>query len=304
MVVGTGATLTLKGLTLANGNASNGGALINQGMLNVIDCAFTGNTSSASSGAIFNHSGSAVVTGSTFSGNSAYSAGGAIGNYGSSLTVVNSTFAGNSGGSWGGGALYSRAAALRASTGATLAGDSLGAAGAFIDGPNSPSAASFQVTASTFLSNTATGGGGAIGNGGSGEVGGTATLQNNLFAGSQVGGGSVNCHNEGGTLSDGGYNIEDADTCGFSGTSLKNTNPVLAGLANNGGSTWTIALLAGSPAIDRIPSGVNGCGTTLTTDQRGVHRPLDGNLDGIAACDVGAYEFSHILYLPLIVKNH
>jgi hypothetical protein len=62
---------------------------------------------------------------------------------------------------------------------------------------------------------------------------------------------------------------------------------------DNGGPTWTHALLAGSPAIDAIPDG--DCtwdddgdpGTVevpLKRDQRGVPRPLGG------ACDIGAYE--------------
>ena len=58
-------------------------------------------------------------------------------------------------------------------------------------------------------------------------------------------------------------------------------------LRNNGGPTKTLALLSGSPAIDKIPLDachVNG----ITTDQRGVKRP-DGNE---SACDIGAYESS------------
>jgi hypothetical protein len=57
-----------------------------------------------------------------------------------------------------------------------------------------------------------------------------------------------------------------------------------AGLANNSGPTQTIALEPGSVAIDAIPSGAIGCGTTVTTDQRGVTRP-----QGVG-CDIGAFE--------------
>jgi hypothetical protein len=62
-------------------------------------------------------------------------------------------------------------------------------------------------------------------------------------------------------------------------------------LADNGGPTQTHALVPGSPAID---AGGRVCldadGDPLTTDQRGQPRPVDGNGDGIAACDIGAFE--------------
>ncbi|MFQ5409443.1 MAG: choice-of-anchor Q domain-containing protein, partial [Anaerolineales bacterium] len=58
----------------------------------------------------------------------------------------------------------------------------------------------------------------------------------------------------------------------------------LSALANNGGSTDTHALGSGSPALDQIPNGTNGCGTTYTTDQRSVARPQN------SSCDVGSYE--------------
>ena len=61
--------------------------------------------------------------------------------------------------------------------------------------------------------------------------------------------------------------------------SKQNTNPLIGPLADNGGPTDTMALLAGSPAID---AGTNtGC---PATDQRGVARPQG------SACDIGAYE--------------
>ena len=69
----------------------------------------------------------------------------------------------------------------------------------------------------------------------------------------------------------------------------------LARCKNNGGATWTHALLAGSPAID---AGTNsGC---PATDQRGVARPIDGNHDGSAVCDIGAVEAppKAFVYLP------
>src|SRR5262249_17756258 len=73
-------------------------------------------------------------------------------------------------------------------------------------------------------------------------------------------------------------------------------------LQNNGGPTETQALCTGqgtpaaacpgrSPAIDAIPPGINGCGTSLTTDQRGVPRPQG------AGCDIRALEAPDV-FLP------
>ena len=60
-------------------------------------------------------------------------------------------------------------------------------------------------------------------------------------------------------------------TDGTNGDQVGVASPGLdSGLKNNGGPTQTIALLAGSPAIDAGNS-------ALTTDQRGYKRPLDGN---------------------------
>ncbi len=59
-----------------------------------------------------------------------------------------------------------------------------------------------------------------------------------------------------------------------------------ATLANNGGLTPTHALVSGGPAVDAVPAG--SC--LLVTDQTGKSRPIDGNVDGSADCDVGAFE--------------
>ena len=47
-----------------------------------------------------------------------------------------------------------------------------------------------------------------------------------------------------------------------------------------------MAVLAASPAVDAIPPGAIGCGTDITTDQRGQHRP------GGTRCDGGAFELA------------
>ena len=62
-------------------------------------------------------------------------------------------------------------------------------------------------------------------------------------------------------------------------------DPILGGLSDNGGRTRTHTLSLLSPAIDR--------GTMVTfpqIDQRGQFRSVDGNNDGVARMDMGAYE--------------
>jgi hypothetical protein len=114
-----------------------------------------------------------------------------------------------------------------------------------------------------------------------------ASIQGSILA-ANIG---SNCQCYGGGFANEGYNISDDDTCHFghstgaSGQTIgDNVNPLLAsGLANNGGPTQTIALLAGSPAIAAVP--LAQC--TVRTDQRGDPRPAPG----YTACDIGAYEF-------------
>lgn len=89
-----------------------------------------------------------------------------------------------------------------------------------------------------------------------------------------------------------GYNIDDGNTCGFAGpTSMVNTDPLLGPLADNGGGTLTHAILSGSPAINKIPLGLNTC---PAADQRGYGR--------IGLCDIGAFEYVVRIFLPLIIR--
>jgi hypothetical protein len=58
-------------------------------------------------------------------------------------------------------------------------------------------------------------------------------------------------------------------------------------LQDNGGPTETHALLMGSPAID---TGSDSMAPNI--DQRGLTRPRDGNHDGVAGYDIGAFEYT------------
>jgi hypothetical protein len=92
-----------------------------------------------------------------------------------------------------------------------------------------------------------------------------------------------------------GYNLDSDGTCELTQpTDLWFTDPVLGSLADNGGPTWTHALLPRSPAID-----AGSCPGTLT-DQRGFPRPVNvlgvPNVDD--GCDIGAYEYEYGVHWP------
>ncbi len=74
------------------------------------------------------------------------------------------------------------------------------------------------------------------------------------------------------------HSLENGTDCGFD---LASGNPMLEPLADNGGPTQTMALGAGSAAID-----AGDKAKCPATDQRGFARP---DVSG-TACDVGAYE--------------
>jgi hypothetical protein len=103
---------------------------------------------------------------------------------------------------------------------------------------------------------------------------GTATILNSIIAHNLSG------SNGFGTFVDGGHNISSDASFHFSAPgSLNNTDPVLSPLADFGGPTPTMALLAGSPALDAADSA-----NCPATDQRGIARPFG------AGCDIGAFE--------------
>ncbi|MGH7644010.1 MAG: choice-of-anchor Q domain-containing protein, partial [Gemmatimonadales bacterium] len=99
-----------------------------------------------------------------------------------------------------------------------------------------------------------------------------------------------------------GYNlVGDSTGCRFLaatgdqvGTAAAPLDVMLADLADNGGPTMTRALLPNSPAVDAgDPAGCTDAdGSLLTADQRGAPRPTDGDLDGVARCDIGAFELT------------
>ena len=268
-VITTG-VVAISGMTISNGNSDGGGGIqnLNAGTLNVTNCALTGNNVfSGNGGGISNDSTGIVnVTNCTLSDNTAIDVGGAMYNFAGTLNVANSTIAHNFGGN--------------------PAVGGVGVGGIF----NSEGA--LNVTNCTI---TANGGGFVGGIFNSNTTGGTANVKSSLIALNTGSSPDVD-----GTFTSSGFNLI-GSTSGSTGfnqpTDLVGiVDPKLdaGGLKDNGGPTQTIALLFGSPAIDKGTSlGLFGI---LSTDQRGSSFPR--TFDNLAifdatggdGTDIGAFE--------------
>jgi CSLREA domain-containing protein len=182
-----------------------------------------------------------------------------------SLTITNSTFSGNSA-SITGGAIYT--CAPTTITNSTFYNNSTTGNGGAIS-----SCSTLTVTNSTFDGNTTT----AAGEGGAIASSNPTMLYNTILANSTGG----NCGNMGGAVvpTDDGGNLSDDSSCGATITQVTDPNLNLAAApANNGGPTYTIALMSPSTAIGFDKA------NCPATDQRGVPRPSS------TLCDAGAYQ--------------
>jgi hypothetical protein len=293
---------------------SHGGAIGNYATLRLANSKFIGNWASANGGGI-DMGGNVAVTNTTFINNTGLRGGG-INTYGGALTIVGSSFISNTANWWGGG--LANDASVTTVSGSTFSDNYSAVIGGGLETSgagaltliNSTISANRAITEggglywypgvgtglvtilnSTIANNTAGAQGGNIYAGGSANA--SITLKNTLIAA----GAPNNCD---ATLSSQGRNLESANTCGLNAVGDKiNVNPKLGPLQNNGGATWTHMLLAGSPAVD---AGTNsGC---PAIDQRGVSRPIDGNHDGSAVCDIGAVEapVTWQVFLPLVKR--
>ncbi len=328
-----GAVVTITNLSIINGNASGdrGGGIFNAGTLTVANSTFNGNSASGIGGGGIYNAGTLTVSNSTFNGNSASNIGGGIGNNGN-LTIVNSTFSGNSASS-GAGIYNSNTLAVSHSTfsGNTASGAAFldGGGGIYNWGPATITHSTFSgnsgymgagianndvvtVINSTFGNNSASLAGGGIHNDG------TATVIHGTFSGNYAyaaGAGIYNAvlqtlHLRNSLIANSSlWSLPGLGDCANAGTLATNVNnliengscsPALSGdpnlgpLGNNGGSTQTFALLAGSSAIDAA----GDCTPYLNPDedQRGVARP-----QGIS-CDIGAYELKEQLGPNFVVN--
>jgi polymorphic membrane protein len=252
--------VSISGFSITNGSApgDNGGGVFNEGgnsaTLRLSDCTVSGNSADFGGG-IFNLNGTLTVNNCTISGNAAAFSGGGINNDGvdgtAMLSVTNSTISDNSTTANDGGGITTGAGGSVASfasvivSNSTLSGNSAtGNGGAIANASVLPNVARLTITNSTISDNSATANGGGIYNQGAGDFQIGSTILN-------AGSSGVNIFNAGTGLSL-GYNLSSDDGAGIltgPGDQI-NTDPLLGPLQDNGGPTFTHALLPGSPAID------------------------------------------------------
>ena len=291
---GYGGSGTNGGTTGGTGGAGYGGAICNFGDLTLSDCTFSGNVVGGGAGGTGTVGGSGVSPSWTGGTGGAGGAGG--GGYGGALfnggvaKLVNTTIASNSSAGGRGGTGGNGGYSLYGGNGGNGNNGGAGIGGGICDSTGHCSSTNVTLA----LNSSVPGAGGAAGLGvygtygsgspgvpgssGSANGGGVSAtsgtfMVNVLLAANAPANGSL-------PIVDGGHNLSSDGSCGFTNAgSLNNANPLLGPLMDNGGSTFTMALLPGSPAID--------AGDNLAAppaDQRGVPRPAG------LACDIGAYE--------------
>jgi hypothetical protein len=259
-----GGTLRLRRVTFTNNSTTatpvglnGGGALANSGRATLRDVVFR-----------HNH-----ILGERSGRNTAV--GGAIVNLGesSSLDAVNVTLDGNTAGGEGGGLWSNGPFSLRNVT---------------IVNNTAPTGSAIATTTPTGLArlvnvtvagNTAQPGGASI------DTRHPLQLSNTIIA-RKRGTPGADCT---GPLASQGGNLASDHSCQLdSAKDQSGVNPQLAKVLRRSRRSYTpvLALLARSPAID-LGAGP-GC---PGTDQRGIPRPLDGDRDGQATCDAGAFEY-------------
>ena len=269
--------------------------------------------------------GEVTVNHSTISNNSTSGIGGGIFNA-ETMIVNNSTLSGNSATS--GGAMWNYYSATVAVNNSTLSdNDALGSGGGIHNGPDSV----VQVNNSTLSGNQANGYGGGGGfrndgtavvhnstlSGNSGTVGGgfsnlgccsTTSLNRSLISGNTAPSGAE-VFRSSGVINSNNYNVVGYDGSARSYGFTPGPNDIIPPgaldtvlditLSDNGGPTFTHALVAGSVAIDAAPDGdclappINGI------DQRSYFRNVDGDGNPSAnECDAGAFEYGSSMDTP------
>jgi len=299
--VSANAMVHLSGVTVSNGFPNDaGGGILNNGVLTLDNVRIANNGPYVGSylvptivdcGGCLNSAGATLVaTNCSFHQNGCTGNGGGILNRGN-LTLMSSTISGNQAGSAGGIASYGTLSMINC----TVSGNEAhtipphGFQGGYVGGVAIGGSAEL-------ISDTISGNECPLADGGGISIYGSATvtMKNCILAANIAGSSSyLDLH---GVVQSQGYNLIGVSTGdnGFGSTDLTGTptaplNPKLGPLQDNGGPTFTMALLPGSPAIDQ---GFNG--GLLATDQRGMPRTHDQsgvtNAVGGDGTDAGAFE--------------
>lgn len=221
---------------------------------------------------------------------------------GADVTIRRTTISENST-VFNGSALYAQGDSVATVDRSTISGNESGTGGPIVVGSSNVDDSSLLLRNSTISNNTANAANGAmiasfaeaivtiesstIGtNTGFGlDLDGPSSVKNTILAGNS----RTSCAQE---VTSAGHNLDAGVTCGFDGPGdLSPGSAQFGPLQDNGGPTDTRAL---KPESDAIDAGA-GC---PSVDQRGNSRPKDGDGDGVATCDIGAYEAAAVAVVP------
>jgi hypothetical protein len=277
--VNSGVTATLQDLNVQNAAhpGGNGGGIYNFGTLSLVHVVVSGNTAMIGGG-IFNE-GSLSLSDVFISNNTASAGpgGGLFNSSSSSMFLTNVTLSNNTASGYSGG-LHHQGTGMMYLTNVTFSNNT-----AHIGGAMTVTAPATAIFLNSTIANNHKDAVAGSAIGGIADYG-TINMVNTILYGND----DANC-GVGGSLVSLGYNIDGAATCLTpviaQTTDHPNTNPLLGPLAKNGGYVPTFALLTGSPAIDAATPAY-----CTATDAASWHRPQDGNGDGSAVCDIGAFE--------------
>jgi len=294
MRIATNGIVTLYKSVVENTNSgnANGGAIYNEGLLDIEQTVVRYNTSRLHGGAIYN-TGTLSVRNSWFYNNTATNPtliqpnGGAIYNLGP-LTIERSTFSRNRAENYGGAlALKGNAAEIINSTIHENYADR--GAGIYAD-----AATGVTVTNSTINANNADTGANIWNSGVPFTI--LNTIVSNGSTEADNGTPSLDC--DGPSITSLGGNIISDGSCINPGlaSDQRNTNPKLSFLNDNGGFAATVRPLPDSPAIDKAVDA-----QCPTIDQRGMTRPQGDHCD-VGAFEVGITDTNHHLHLPTVRK--
>ncbi|MAE65270.1 MAG: hypothetical protein CMJ18_13445, partial [Phycisphaeraceae bacterium] len=274
-----GATVTFRDLTIRDGSSGGnrgGGVHISAGGNVTVDQSVVTSNDTTDVGGGINNDGTVVITDSTISTNTAGGNGGGIYNTGTA-TLTRVTISGNDAPVDDGGGIYTDGVTFLA-TNVTISGNTADRGAGFYEHSANPS----TLQNVTITNNTATSRAGGI------EVSGGSllTVRNTIVAGNVA---ATEADLKGTIASSGNNLVGDTNGgAGFAGSDILDVSPLLDALADNGGTTETHALLAGSRGINE------GSNTGApATDQRGVARPD-------VTADIGAYEEN---YLPVATED-